>query len=357
MNFCHGAKQSKLVYTPMIGLDISDQTIKLVRLSAKRKLISHCMKTLSPGVMEHGIVVDQKKMAEEIAAIFASCHISLKVKDSIVASIPETQSFLRVIEIPAMEEDEIHEAVRWEIAQHIPFGLDNVYIDWQPSASSEKAVQEGHIEVEVGAAQKKVVDPLHEAMKSAGLDIAAFELESQAIVRSLISSELKRKQGILIIDLGSTATNVVVHDFGAIRFTASLPQGVVELLKDVTPADGKAIMENLNGLPKELSDRVEEKISLSADTLVRDIQGIVQFYNTSGAKNEVKEIILTGGGSNLPGLDVVFLKYFTEVRIQRGNPWVNVLTGKNVTKPPMNIQESVRFCTAIGLALRNVVSL
>ncbi len=341
----------------MIGLDISDQTIKLVRFSSKGKLISHCMKTLSPGIMENGIVADQKKMAEDIKAIFASCRIPLKVRDSIVASIPETQSFLRVIEIPAMSEDEIHEAVRWEIAQHIPFGLDNVYVDWQPSVSSEKVAKEGHIEVEVGAAQKKVVDPLYEAIKSVGLDIAAFELESQAIVRSLISNELKQKQGILVIDLGSTATNVVVHDYGAIRFTASLPQGVVELLKDVTPADGKAIMENLNGLPKELSDRVEEKISLSADSLVRDIQGIVQFYNTSGTKNEVKEVILTGGGSNLPGLDVVFLKYFTEVRIQRGNPWVNILTGKRATKPPMNIQESVRFSTAIGLALRTSLPL
>lgn len=341
----------------MIGIDISDQTIKLVHFSSKKKLLSHCMKTVAPGVIVNGVVSDQKKMAEEIAAIFASCRISLKTKDSVVASIPETQSFLRVVEIPSMSEDEIHEAVRWEIAQHIPFGLENVYVDWQPSVSNGHGVKEGHMEVEVGAAQKRVVDPLYAAMNAVGLDVAAFELESQAIVRSLISRDLELKEGILIIDLGSTATNVVVHDYGAIRFTASLPQGVVQLLQDVTPQDGKLIMEHLSGLPKDLSDRVEERISLSADALVRDILGIVQFYNTNDGKHEVKEIVLTGGGSNLPGLDVVFLKYFTDVRIQRGNPWVNILTGKNATKPPMNIQESVRYSTAIGLALRNTIPL
>ncbi len=343
----------------MIGIDISDQSIKIVQLSAgpRRRLLSHCMKILPPGVIENGIVIDKKAMTEEIKAALSSCRIPTKIHDSVVASIPETQSFLRVVEIPTMNEDEVHEAVRWEIAQHIPFGLENVYIDWQPSVPSGHGAKPGHMEVEVGAAQKKVVDPLYEVMGNIGLDIAAYELESQAIVRSLISNDWKLKQGILIIDLGNTATNVIVYDYGAIRFTASLPQGVSQLLHDVTPEDGKAIMDNLIEMPKDLSDRVEAKVSLSADTLVHDIFGIVEFYNGIDAKHEVKEIILTGGGSNLPGLDVVFLKYFTEVHIQRGNPWVNILSGKNTAKPPMNIQESVRYSTAIGLALREVIPL
>lgn len=338
----------------MIGIDISDQTIKLVRLSATspHKLLNHCMKTLPSGVIVNGIVVDKKQMEVEIREVLSSCRIPLTTRDGVVASIPETQSFLRVIEIPEMGEDEIHEAVRWEIAQHIPFGLENVYVDWQPSPPTGHAIAPGHMEVEVGAAQKRVVDPLYDVMKSLKLDIVAYELESQAIVRALISRDWERKQGILIIDLGSTATNVIIYDYGAIRFTASLSQGVVHLLKDVTPGDATAIMENLNALPSDLSSRIEEKVSLSADTLVRDILGIVDFYNGIDEKHEVREIILTGGGSNLPGLDVVFLRYFKEVHIQRGNPWVNILSGKDSTKPPLTIQESVRFSTAIGLALR-----
>lgn len=343
----------------MIGIDISDQTIKLVQLSPapKRRLLSHVMKALPAGVIEKGIVVDKKIMAEEIRAIFSSCQIPLRIKDSVVASIPETQSFLRVIEIPAMGEDEIHEAVRWEIAQHIPFGLENVYVDWQPSSPSGHAIQPGHQEVEVGAAQKKVIDPLYDVMRSIGLDIAAFELESQAIVRSLVSHDWQMKQGVLIIDIGNTSTNVIVYDYGAIRFTASLPQGVTQLLRDVTAEDAKMIIDNLNALPKWFSDRAEAKIFPFADTLVRDIFGIVQFYNGIDAKHEVKEIMLSGGGSNLLGLDVVFLKYFTEVHIQRGNPWVNIVSGKNAAKPPLELQESVRYSTAIGLALRSIIPL
>ncbi len=342
----------------MIGIDISDQSIKVVRLSNNRKnLLSHHMKLLPKGVMENGVVIDRKKMEDEIRSTLALGNISLKVKDSVVASIPETQSFLRVIQIPKMDEFEIHEAVRWEIAQHIPFGLENVYIDWQPSAPNGATAKVSHMEVEVGAAQKKVVDPLYEIINTIGLDVAACELECQAIVRSLISHDWKTKQGVLIIDIGNTGTNVIVYDFGAMRFTAILTQGLVELLKDTTPEDGKEVMNNLNEFPKWFSDRIEASIAVAADALVRDIFGIVQFYNGVDAKREIKEIILTGGGSSLLGLDAVFLKYFAKAHIQRGNPWVNILSNKDIAKPPLDLQESVRFSTAIGLALRPAIPL
>lgn len=342
----------------MIGIDISDQTIKVVRLSHNRKkMLSHCMRMLPAGVMVNGVVVDKGKMEQEIRSILSSCGISVKIKDSVVISIPEMQSFLRVIEIPTMQEFEIHEAVRWEIAQHIPFGLENVYIDWQPSSPSGGTVNPARMEVEVGAAQRKVVDPLYEIIHKIGLDIAACELESQAIVRSLISRDWKTKQGILVIDIGNTGTNVIVYDYGIIRFTASLTKGLVELLKDIMPEDTKAIINNLNEFPKWFSTRVEAAIALSAEELVRDIFGIVQFYNGVEARREVKEIILTGGGSSLLGLDAVFLKYFTKAHIQRGNPWVNILAGADVEKPPFDLQESVRYSTAIGLALRSIIPL
>jgi len=45
---------------------------------------------------------------------------------------------LRVIEIPIMNEDEVAEAVQWEVSHHIPFGLENVYIDWQTLQSGHK---------------------------------------------------------------------------------------------------------------------------------------------------------------------------------------------------------------------------
>jgi len=215
----------------MIGIDISDQSVKIVELSRYEplKLLSHCWQKLPDKVIEHGVIQEPMVMKKVLAEVAKQCQVNL-AGQAVVASIPEAQSFLRVIELPQMLSDEMDEAVQWEVAQHIPFGLENVYIDWQSVGAGHKAGK-GRQEVLVGAAQKKVVDPLLAVLHELEIDVAALELESQAIVRALVSSELRSHQGLLIVDLGGVTTNVVIHDHGAMRFTASLQRGSVELVK------------------------------------------------------------------------------------------------------------------------------
>ncbi len=343
----------------MIGIDISDQTIKIVQLSSGRTRHLGCryLHVLPPKVVVNGIVVDAAVMERELGKALEFCKAASRKKNTVIASIPEVQSFLRVVNIPAMNEDEVQEAVQWEIAQHIPFGLENVYVDWQPCDKGGHSVKEGYREVQVGAAQKKVVDSFYAVMKKLGCDVAAFELESQAIVRSLISQEWRVKEGVLIIDIGSTATNVIVYDHGASRFTASLQRGVTSITSSLSQEDAKIVLDKLHALPQDLLDRIRQHIVPGLELLVTDIRGIVDFYNKTDMKHAVREIILTGGGSNLPGFDEAFLKHFDDVHIQKGNPWVNILSVADSARPPMDIQESVRYTTALGLALRDVMPL
>ena len=340
----------------MIGIDISDRSVKMVQLSDDRGvrcLQSYCWCSIEEDVIERGIIKEPNKMKDVLTGVFRQCRLTSDVDDAIVASIPETQSFLRVIEVPEMADDETNEAVKWEVAQHIPFGLENVYIDWQPILSGHKAALKRR-EVLVGAAQKKVVDPLLQVLQGLGLDVAGLELESQSIVRALISPELKDKQGLLVVDLGGTATNVIIHDHGAMRFTASLQHGATRISELISREDRQLLATpRSDDLPKEVTDRVAKLARPAQEELVMEIRGIVEFYNGIDAQHEVKEILLTGGGSNYPGLDQVVVKLFDDVHVQRGNPWVNILPGEKAKKTPLNLKESVHFTTALGLALRN----
>ena len=73
----------------------------------------------------------------------------------------------------------------------------------------------------------------------------------------------------------------------------------------------------------------------------------MEFYNGIDTQHQVREILLTGGGANLPGLDHAFLKYFDNVHMQRGNPWVNILPAGSGGRPPLDIHETVHFTTAL----------
>lgn len=291
----------------------------------------------------------------KIRESFSACKISLDVQDPVVCSIPEAQSFLRVIEVPDMSDEELDEAIQWEVGQHIPFGLENMYVDWQELDAKGHSQILGKREVQVGAAQKKLVDSLYNTLSVFPFDIAAFELESQAILRALISPELRLKQGLLIVDLGGSATNVVIHDHGASRFTATLQRGLSSFSKGISEAEKEKISGNLYDLKAKDKDSLANKTMPLMEELVVEVQGIVEFYNGLDEQHQVRDIIITGGGSNMPGLDKAFLKYFDDVQIQRGNPWVNILAGSSNARLPLSLDESVRFTTALGLALRPVL--
>jgi type IV pilus assembly protein PilM len=340
----------------MIGIDISRDSVKIIRLSNSlpHRLLANCWHEVPVGVMEKGEVKNAKVMRQVIIEALQQCSIADGVRDTVIASIPETESFLRVIEIPRMDESEISEAIQWEVAQHIPFGLENVYLDWQTITRAQRNHAD-RLEVLVGAAERRVVDPLYSLLAGLDLDVAALELESQAIVRALISVELKQRKGLLIIDLGSSSTNVVIHDRGVVRFTASLQKGARELHGALSAQEVAVI----TGPPKESVEADEailaQKMQASFDSLVIEVHGVVEFYTGLAVDNEVNEILLTGGGANLLGLDQAFLRHFDDVHVQRGNPWVNMMAAGKRARAPMNVQESVHYATAIGLALRHVL--
>lgn len=334
----------------MIGIDISDRSIKVVRLSndQRHKLLSYGWKKVPDGLIDKGEIQDSAAVGKVIKSALEASNVSLQVKDSVVASIPETESFLRVLEIPAMREDEIDEAIQWEVASHIPFGVDNVYLDWQWAGASKRANKKR--EVLVGAAEKKVVNPLFETLSSLGLDVAALELEGQAIVRALVSKELRRNKNLLIIDSGGAVTNIVIFRDNAIRFTATLSQSAFGLVSNLPAEELKLVSGKPGKMPAAIKS--VDKIMPALNDLAVQVHALVESYQKNNPDQEIHQILLTGGGSSVPGMGQSFSQYFPNIHIQRANPWVNILPGRK-HRPPLPLAESVHYSTALGLALRN----
>jgi len=67
----------------------------------------------------------------------------------------------------------------------------------------------------------------------------------------------------------------------------------------------------------------------------------------------VEEILLCGGGANLPGLcDELFSQL--KIPVELGNPWINILSESSKEIPKFSLQNSLKYTTALGLALRAV---
>ena len=342
----------------MIGIDISDRSIKVVEVTGEEnaRLRTAGWAPMDPSLIRRGLIQDIPAVQQVLLDAFKKCTPVPPQDNLAVLSIPETQSFLRAVELPAMSTAELDEAVQWAIRQHIPFDLDRMYVDWE--LLETPARQPGYAQVIVGAAQKDVVDPLLKLADSVGLQVVALELESQALVRSLLPRDARDVMGVLIIDLGATSTNIIYFDQGAMRFTTSLQRGGDDLTQKLAQelkiqpslaAEKKAII----GVQDSAQDaQIAGTLRTATMQLVQQISQIVTEVTTQlQSPQGLRAILLAGGAANLPGLTNIFAEVFPEVPVQLGNPWIN-LTIKSDNTPPLSSADATHFTTAIGLGLR-----
>ena len=344
----------------MIGLDISDRSIKIAEVSATDppRLQTVCWSSIPTGVIKRGVIQDVPVVINAVEEAFTKCSPVPVTGREVVASIPEMRSFVRVIELPTMSNEETQEAISWAVKQHIPFDLDRVYLDWQRLPGSPNTNKQSIL---VGVTQKDVVDPLLDVLDAVGLEVRALELEAQSIVRSLLPLQATDIQGVLIIDLGATATNIIYFHQGAIRFTSSVQFGGDDLtnqlaqamhLQPSVAAEQKALV-GIGGTTQQNGAEVATALRQGIVELMRRIEKMVRDINPQlQIESYVQTILLAGGAANLPGIQSVFTEVFPNIPVQMGNPWTNIISQSSSKTPPLSPQDASHFATALGLALR-----
>jgi type IV pilus assembly protein PilM len=339
----------------MVGLDLSDRSLKIVELTEETvpRVRTVGWSALTPNLMRRGVIVDPEGLTGVVREALRKCSPPPVLGAPAVVSIPESQSFVRLLDLPLMGEGEMDEAVQWAIRQHIPFDLDRVYLDWQLLSSDGRRQ-----EVLVGAAQREVVDPLLETLDTSGLRVVAIELEAQALVRSLLPRDSLDINGILIVDLGAVTTNIIFFDRGHLRFTTSIQKGGDDLTQQLiqelqlTPqaaAEKKALV----GVNPADDPAVAATLRVAALDLVRQVKNVIEeTMSPLGGIGKVRALMLVGGAANLPGLLAVFGEIFSNLPVQLGNPWTNVAVADERSAAPLSPSDASHFATAIGLALR-----
>ena len=116
------------------ALDISDLSLKIVKLEKRGralKLTSFGRAEIKPGLIKDGEIKDEKKLAEVIKEAIKGIN-GEKLKTKYVAvSLPEERSFLQIIQMPKIPEDDLRAAIIFEAENYIPLPVDNVYLDFQ----------------------------------------------------------------------------------------------------------------------------------------------------------------------------------------------------------------------------------
>ncbi len=347
---------------PAFGLDLSDNSFKIVQLVKKRNKIfvdSFVKGDIPSGLVKGGEIKKEK----ELVNLFKKNLKEIKGKPfqnkRVVCSLPEEKVFIRIIQLPKMKREELSKAVKWEAEAHIPLGVDEVYLGWQIIKPIFSYID--HLDVLIAATPKYLVNGYLSFLKKSGFELVALEPESVAVVRSLMKNDDLKPT--IIVDLGATGTNFVIFSALAIRFTSHIPiSGRLfnqAIMKELKIDEKKAIQMKIKiGLNK--TSRVKEKnkvykaLSPLIDDLAKQINNYVKFYHDHsthihGPNGAIGQVVLCGGDSLLLNLPIVLSeKLGLPVRI--GDPLQSILS----KKAKMSKKESLIYATALGLALREL---
>ncbi len=353
-----------------LGLDISEVSLKLLQLansgSHNHQVAGYTEITVQKDALSGDRIRDPETLVQAIKRAISSPKFGRITTSYVVASIPETKSFVRVIQMPKMAEEEMDEAVAWEAEAYIPLPVGQVYLDW---VILDPNRPDGKMTVLITASPKEYVDDLVNVIKAAGLAPLALEVESQATARSLIS---RTDETVLIMDISTVRTSLIIYGQGALQFTSSLPvAGVVftdsiskTLGIDFDQAEKLKIQYGLEAVGE--GSKIKKALLPVLNTLLSEIKNTIRFYEEhSGETSKIHRLFLTGGSSKLKHLPSFLFDRLTRqdendhalrsipgLKVELGNPWVNVLKKGEV--PPLSREESLSFATVIGLALREI---
>lgn len=338
----------------IIGLDLSDLSVKVFQIESEggRDIVrGHGSLDIPSGNIEDGRIINKNEVVSAIRAVLKLPSAKKINSNKVICSLPESKAFLRIITIPKMTEDEAKEAVKWEMEANMPMPLAEVYFDWQfiDNDSTDKQ------RVLTAAVSKEVVDSWMDVLTEAGLDVYGLEVESVASIRSLAGKNSSKDEISLIVDLGARRTSFIIAEGVVPYFTSSIPfssEGINDAISkslNLSSEEAEKVKIN-NGIENKNADNpIYSSVSSLLENLVNEITKTMDFYGEmSKQSREISKVIMCGGGSNMKGL-AEFLSQRINKEVVAGNPWINLELGGKL--PAINNQDSVRYATAIGLAL------
>jgi type IV pilus assembly protein PilM len=350
--------------SPIAGLDISDQSIKYFFFRTTGKSGATGLSASGEFAVPEGIIVKGEiKNEGELVRLISGWRTEEKEIPAgafFSVSLPEEKSFLRVIQLPRMKEEEISHAIRWEIEANIPLAFEEMMYDYEIITPTGTGEQPDHLDVIVTAFPKALVDSYVRVLRGAGLPLAALGLESEAIARAIVGDF---HDGIprIIADIGRTRTSLIVCIGGVLMFTTTIELGgqVIEnsLAKAFQISQEEALhMKMRIGLDrKERNGAVFEALLPVMAVLGDELGRVVEYYqhhaaHMHGVPDTIASVMLVGGDANLLGIET-YLSSALRLPVAVADPFIGVYPANAFTLPPLRKNESLTFATAIGLAL------
>ena len=342
---------------PLIGVDISSSSVKMVELAPAGKgrfrLERYTIEPLPKDAVVDGNIMNLEEVGEAVKRGWKKMNSRVK---NLAMALPSAAVITKKIVVDAgLREEDLEIQVESEANQYIPFALEEVNLDFQVVGAAPNAPEQ--VEVLIAASRKEKVEDRVAVAEAGGLKAVVMDIDSFAAQTAfeLIESQLPEAgldQAIALVDVGASMMNINVLRNNQSVYMREQPFGGNQLTQEIqrvfnlSTEEAEAAKKN-GGLPENY---ISDVLTPFMDTLALEVTRALQFFFTSTQFNQVHHIILAGGCSTIPGLDEVVTRR-TGVTAMVANPF-NGMDKSPKVKERQLAMDAPALMVACGLAMR-----
>lgn len=298
-----------------VGLAIGSGAIQFAEvrwIQGTPELITAGIEKIPANMVKDGCILDEETLVETLRRIWALHGIMGK---HVVTALSGQSVLIRELLFPAMNDEELRQAIKWEIDKYIPAAdAENYYFDF---AVLESAKNLQACRVLLVAAPLAMINRTIRVLKAAGLKAVAVDIEPLALQRTM-----KQANNAIVVDIGDECCKL------------SLFQQGFPLVARFIPFRG--VRHTVDGL---------------VATIAREIHRTIDYYQMQSREAFIDKIIVTGGRAQLGNLAANLAEILPEIEVLVHSPMMSLQLSPSLSKERMQEIE-LPIAVAIGLALR-----
>src|SRR5512147_2520969 len=341
----------------IVGLDIGSSCIKAVELKRSRGGIevAHLgVEPLGSDVVVDSMIMDSPSVSSAISKIFNDNKIASK---AVATSVSGHSVIVKKITMQSMSDAELAESIHTEAAQHIPFDIDVVNIDYQVLSEDLGGPQ---MDIILVAVKKDKILNYTNVLNMAGKSPSVVDIDAFALQNCYeYNYEPAPGSTVALLNLGASVMNINIVKGSTPLFTRDVSVGghqytdslQKELDLSFDDAESLKLGQKVGTVSEDAKLPILQQVT---EIIVLEIQKTFDFFRATAAGEHIERIYLAGGSSKVGGLMEALRQEFS-LPVEILNPFAKIDYLANASE--LIDRNAGQLAVAVGLALRSFENL
>lgn len=324
----------------VVGLDIGSSAVRAAEIEfaggapgrGHPTLVKFGQVALPPGAVQDADVAEPETVATALKQLWREGGFGTR---DVVLGVGSQRVVVRELELPYGPMEQLRASLPFQVQELLPMPVEDALLDYFPVGKVTSPAGE-NVRGLLVAASKDTVRTKVMAAESAGLRPQMVDLNAFALLRAVARGELAQ-QVVGLVDVGARVTTVVISVRGIPRFTRVLSSGGQDVTDavaghmQISAAEAEIVKREI-GVGFSVPPERQAGAAAIGDVtrgLVDSVRNTLAFYGSNNPTDPLDVVLLTGGGSLLPGFGQ-YLATAARVPAAFGDPLLGVKVSSSV---------------------------